>query len=189
MTAFATNDGNATADDEVDYTENEMSVLCEILYDSSARCHKKFATFSRDGLSKRDWKQMQLSCSYIDSVVLGNYDEMGYVNLQKNWIYTSESAPEWLRSTEPLAYSVGRVSLLQYFFLICSILAFVGLAAWSKSLHSSLVKKEPLSPRRPWSHQWRIFRRADHDPPAINNIDSGIGMSRARNEGTSYYMS
>lgn len=164
-----------------------MGELCATLYTSSAHCHTNYADFTRGTLSEREWKEMQLSCSYIDSVVLGNYDEMGYINLQKNWISTSESTPQWLRTTAPLVNSVARVSLLQYFFLICSILAFIGLAAWSKSLHSSLVKKESWAPRRQWSHQLNIFRSGDH--PAIHNIDSGIGVSRIRSEGTSYYMS
>ncbi|KAL3816101.1 hypothetical protein ACHAXA_004526 [Cyclostephanos tholiformis] len=184
LTAYANGDSTYIADTG----DGEMGTLCTTLYESSAHCHKNFANFDRDNISERAWRQMQLSCSYIDSVILGNYDEMGYVNLQKNWIYNSENAPQWLRTTEPLANSVARVSPLQYVLLICSILAFVGLAAWSKSLHSSLVKREePWSPRRSWGQQWSIFRGVDH--PTINNIDSGIGVTRVRSDGTSYYMS
>lgn len=185
MTAYTANGGSSNTQAAA---TGEMGELCTTLYESSAHCHKKFANFERDNISERAWKQMQLSCNFIDSVILGNYDEMGYVNLQKSWVYDSENTPQWLRTTEPLANSITRVSPLQYALLICSILAFVGLAAWSKSLHSSILKgEEPWSPRRSWGQQWNIFRRVDH--PTINNMDSGIGVSRVRSDGTSYYMS
>jgi hypothetical protein len=69
---YTANGNSANNDDAVDYTDSEMGGLCETLYESSAHCNKKYATFNREDLSERDWKLMQLSCSYIDSIVLGN---------------------------------------------------------------------------------------------------------------------
>ena len=80
---------------------------------------------------------------------------------------------------------VSDVSPLQVFFLIFSILAYCILAAWSKTLHTSLTKKEPWVPRRAWNAK-NVFRRQDL---GISPSDSAIGASRVRSNDTSYYVS
>lgn len=132
---------------------------------------------------------MQLSCAYIESIVMGNYDEMGYVNLQNNW--DGESTPQWVHDNmyaNEFSHAVTDVSPLQVFFLLFTILACIILAVWSKTLHSSLTKKELWSPRRHWNARSNIFRRQDKHS-GISPADSGIEASRVRSDGTSYYVS
>ena len=158
-----------------------MGEVCQALYESSARCHQ-YAKFNANVLGQQDLQDMQLSCSYIESVKSGNYDEMGYVNLKANWNYNEALTPEWIR-TNPFVEAVARVSPLQIFFLIFSVSAFIGLATYSKRLHTSLVKREEWATqsRRPWPS---IFRG-----PSMNRVDSGIDISRQPTDGTAYYMS
>lgn len=178
-------------EEETVYGDNEMSELCEMVYESSAHCPKNMADISSSTWSKSQMKEMQLSCSYIDSVLMGNYDEMGYVNLKNSWNFDSETSPEWLRDVNQRRAAVSDVSPLQIFFLVVAILACITLATWSKSLHTSLTtSKEPWAPRRSWNLK-SAFRRKSYamDQPGISPIDSGIGASRVRSEGTSYYLS
>ena len=178
-------------EEETVYGDNEMSELCEMVYESSAHCPKNMADISSSTWSKSQMKEMQLSCSYIDSVLMGNYDEMGYVNLKNSWNFDSETSPEWLRDVNQRRAAVSDVSPLQIFFLVVAILACITLATWSKSLHTSLTtSKEPWAPRRSWNLK-SAFRRKSYamDQPGSSPIDSGIGASRVRSEGTSYYLS
>ena len=167
-----------------------MSELCEMVYETSAHCNKNFKSFRKGQLSARQWKEMQLSCSFIDSIEMGNYDEFGYVNLKENWNYRNpENQPEWVRDNKYANEfdQVSRdVSPLQVFFLIFSILACVILAAWSKSLHSSLTKKETWAPGREWKFK-NFFHR--QSAPSIAPANSGIEASRVRSDATSYYVS
>ena len=176
---------------ETEYGDDEMSELCAMVYESSAHCHKNYADVSTSSLTKSQMKEMQLSCSFIDSVIMGNYDEMGYVNLKNNWNYDSETSPEWLRDVNQYRAAVTDVSPLQIVFLVMSIIACVTLATWSKSLHTSLTRKdEPWAPRRSWNIKSAFRRRAQpSDHPGISPIDSGIGASRVRSEATAYYLS
>lgn len=136
---------------------------------------------------------MMLSCSFIDSIAMDNYDEFGYVNLK------NDGNGIWLRDNKygsDMSNIVSDVSPLQVFFLIFTILACIILAIWSKTLHSSLTKKEPWSPkneswtpRRQWNMKKAFFGRSKQ--PEITPVDSGIAASRVRSDattGTSYYM-
>lgn len=175
-----------------------MGELCGRMYENSARCHQNYKSFRKGLLSAEQWNVMQLSCSYIDSIESGNYDEFGYSN---NWNY--ENQPEWVRDNK-LAQSAGkavsRVSPLQVFFLLFSILACSILAVWSKTLHTSLVKgsraqapqgKESWAPGRPWT-VGNLFHKKNapdkKNAPGLAASDSGIGASRVRSD-ASYYLS
>ena len=170
-----------------------MSDVCQQVYDTSAHCHRHYKSFSKKDLSKLQYQEQQLACGFIDSVVMGNYDEMGYVNLKSNWNYQNENNdPEWVRdnmSAASMMQSARVVSPLQIFFLIFSILACGTLVVWSKTLHTSLTKKEPWAPRREWSAR-NVFRRPEpQQQPGINPSDSGIGASRVRSDHSAYYLS
>ena len=112
---------------------------------------------------------MKLSCGYIDSI-RNSYD----YSLLGSAVHV-----------------VTNVSPLQIFFLVFSILACIILAVWSKSLHSSLTKREPWTPRygKGWTMK-SIFPKKKH-PLEIDPTESGIGASRVRSDatvGNSYYM-
>ena len=141
-------DGDDDENAEVDYSDNEMSDLCGAVYETSAHCHKNFKSFKKGQLSKRQWEEMQLSCSFIDSIIMGNYDKYGYVNLKANWAPWNNENPVWARDNNMYASStqqnmnISNVSPLQFFFLIFSVLACAILGVWLKTLHTSLFKKE-----------------------------------------------
>lgn len=190
-------DDDANDDQDAEADNGEMSEICETVYESSARCDKNYRSFRQGRLGQEQWKEMQLSCAFIDSVVMGNYDEMGYVNLKNNWNFQLDT-PEWARDNQyaqQYGHVVTDVSPLQVFFLVFTILACTILAVWSKTLHSSLIKNkveknerdEPWSPGRQWSVK-NLFRRGG-DKPGISSVESGIGASRVRSDGTSYYLS
>ncbi len=179
-------DGNEEEEqEEVDYSDNNMGQLCEKVYETSAHCHKNYRSFRKGQLSARQWEEMKLSCSFIDSIVMGNYDEMGYVNLNING-----DTPEWLRdnmyASNMYNNVVSDVSPLQVFLLVFALLACAILAVWSKTLHSSLTKREPWTPRRQWTVK-NVFRR-NQEAPELAPANSGIEASRVRSDGTSYYV-
>ena len=183
------NNDDANQDDdeeqEVNYGDNDMGQLCSKVYETSAHCHRNYRSFRKGQLTERQWDEMKLSCSFIDSIVMGNYDEMGYVNLNSNG-----TTPEWLRDNKYAQdmYNnvVSDVSALQVFLLVFALLACAILAMWSKTLHSSLTKREPWAPGRKWSVK-NVFCR-NQESPELAPVESGIGASRVRSDGTSYYV-
>jgi len=181
-------------DDQLNYNSG-MSNLCQQLYETSAHCHRRYSSFSKKNLSKLQYQEEQLNCDFIDSVVVGNYDEMGYVNLKSDWNYRNpNNDPEWVRDNMNAAQfmqSARTVSPLQIFFLIFSILACGILTVWSKTLHTSLTKNGPWAPQRGLSASNVLRqepRQAPRQSPEINPTDSGIGASRVRSDNSAYYL-
>lgn len=169
-----------------------MSELCQQVYDTSAHCHRHYRSFSKQNLSKIQNAESLLTCDFIDNVVMGNYDELGFVNLKSSWNYRNQNNdPEWVRdniNAAQLMESARAVSPLQIFFLIFSILACSILAAWSKTLHSSLTKNEPWAPHRGWNQSNTFCRQEPRQAKGINPTDSGIGASRVRSDDSAYYL-
>merc|ERR1712086_108401 len=63
--------------------------------------------------------QEELSCDFIDSIVMGNYNEMGFVNLED-----SDSQSGWLKNNmyaQEYGHYITEVSPLQVFGLVASI--------------------------------------------------------------------
>jgi hypothetical protein len=120
--------------------------------------------------------QEDLACDFIDSVVMGNFNEMGFVNLDN--MYGIQNGDG---STIGQQYGkfVGKVSPLQIFGLVASLMAVVILAGWSMTLHQSLTKNGP----------WRPRRRADLvNANSLDRQNSGIVLGRSMSN-TSYYVS
>lgn len=187
---YQANNANEEQED-VDYSIDTISEVCKVMLESSARCHKHYDSFRKGSLSTEQWQEMQLSCDYIESIASNNYDEMGYVNLKSNWNSTNDDEKtEWARDNKYVSEyggAVSDVSPLQVFFLVFAILACIILAVWSKTLHSSLVKKDQWAPGRKWAMK-SVFRKGSS--PEIVPSESGIGASRVRSGGdASYYLS
>ncbi|KAL9181258.1 hypothetical protein ACHAXT_010063 [Thalassiosira profunda] len=187
-------DANNGDEEEADADEGEISELCQAVYESSARCDRHFRSFSRGDLSQEQWKEMQLSCAFIESIDIGNYDELGYVNLKHYWNFQGENAPEWARDNMQLqeaGQSVADVSPLQIFGLVFAILACIVLASWSKTLHTSLRKGPATEKGVSWApgrpSRWTFFQRSS--APGVAPSDSGIGATRVRSENSAYYLS
>jgi len=164
--------------------ENEVNEICTNLYMVSARCDKHYRSYSSK--TKRAnfaeaVAQENLSCDFIDSIVMGNYDELGYVNVGDD--YTVEAQPGWLQNnmyTQQYGHYITEVTPLQIFGLIISILAVVILASWAMSMQRSLSKRGPWRPRR--------GANSVAEPADINRQNSGIVMGRSMTD-ASYYMS
>ena len=166
------------------------SGLCHNLYMASARCDKHYQSYnSRDKNSKISnyFNRMELSCDFIESVIMGNYNEMGFLN-----IYTTDSDPSTssggtlLTSSiiyEEYGHYVREISGLQVFGLCASILACVILGIWSLKLTRSLaVAKTPWRPRR------ASISSSSPTEECNKRKDSGIVSGRSEARSTSYYM-
>lgn len=193
-----------------DDNSDDTTDLCAVVYDTSAHCDKNFELFSRGNLNDTEWKEMQLSCSFIDSIGSHNYNETGFVkfvNLQnKWWPFNMGHGSRWTENNyapQSMHEVASDTSLLQVFFLIFSILACIILAVWAKTLHASLLKKRPWSTHSKWNakdawsprSKWHArargfltsFFRPSNQPKEVSPAESGIEASRVRSE--SYYVS
>ena len=169
-----------SADDDAaeNYGEYEVIELCENLYQASARCDKHYRSWSNKAKqSKVLSAAMDFQCDFIDSVVTGNYDEMGFVLLDQENITNPSSGLTGLiekvyglRTTDGMAPAT-KVTPLQVFGLCASIFACCILGLWAAALKSG--KKVSVKGWRPRRAQSSIARQ-----------DSGIGM--ARSEEASY---
>ena len=125
--------------------------------------------------------QEDLTCDFIDSVVMGNYNEMGFVNLDKYDI--QKQGQGWAGNNmraQQVQQGLSEVTPFQIFGLIMSILAVVLLGVWSATLHKSLTKTGP----------WRPRRGVQSPAPAgqdLNRTNSGIVLGRSASN-QSYYM-
>lgn len=175
--------GNNDPDDE-DYDVNDINELCVALYEYSARCDKHYRVYSSKTSSAKYADAVaveDLTCDFIDSVVMGNYNEMGFVDIGTD--YTVEATSGFLADNayaQKVNQEIHNVSPLQVFGLIASLMACAILGAWAATLHNSLTKAGPWRPRRG-------FRTATPDQE-IDRQNSGIVVGRSASN-TSYYMS
>ena len=164
--------------------EKELNEICESVFQVSARCHKHFHSYtSRSQMAKyrEVMAQEDLSCDFINSVVMGSFNEMGFVQLQ------DDGDAGWLQSklggslyAQEYAHHVTAVSPLQVFGLVASLAACAVLGLWSTSLKKSLAKGPGWTPTR---HRARQAAAED-----VQRVDSGIMLGRTATD-TSYYMS
>jgi len=171
-------------EDNRNFRGQELNEICENLYLVSARCNKHFRSYSskstqakyRDAIVQED-----LSCDFIDSIVMGNYNEMGFVNLED-----TDSQSAWLKNNmyaQEYGHYITEVSPLQVFGLVASLCACAILAVWSMTLHKSMSKKGPWRPTRGVRSVAAPGNTAD-----LGRQDSGIMLGRSRTD-ASYYMS
>mmetsp|Transcript_26313 Transcript_26313/g.56516 ORF Transcript_26313/g.56516 Transcript_26313/m.56516 type:complete len:684 (+) Transcript_26313:42-2093(+) len=182
------NTDDDTDDDRTDinYDSTEVSELCENLYKVSARCDKHFRAYSNKSSQAKYAEavaQEDLSCDFIDSIVMGNYDENGIINLRNNGGNTQQTG--WMANTiygQQYAQYVSEVTPLQIFGLVASIMAVAVLALWSMTLHKSTTKQGPWRPRR------GLNAGGPEKANDLNRESSGIVMGRSASN-TSYYVS
>jgi hypothetical protein len=132
--------------------DDEVNELCETLYTMSARCDKHFRSFSTKSTQAKyaqALSQEDITCDFIASVVIGNYDEMGFVNMQGTATDTAKS--NFLTNNmmwEQYGSQVQEVSGLQVFGLVAALAACAVLGTWSVSLARSAGTAMPWRPRR-----------------------------------------
>lgn len=191
------NKGNLYQDGDDDYLtsnnqyDDEVNDLCINMYLASARCdkhYKSYSTTNKMAKMSNYYSNQDLTCEFIQSVVEGNYNELGFVNV--NLGNSTENSGNILTNSiyyEEYGHYVQEVSPLQIFGLVASLLACAILGIWSATLARSLATgKAP----------WRPRRGVSNAPAASSDFgrsNSGIGMARSatmeRGRSTSsYYM-
>ena len=166
--------------------DNDINELCVALYEYSARCDKHYRVYNSKTSSAKYGDAVaveDLTCDFIDSVVMGNYNEMGFVDIGTD--YTVEVTSGFLADNayaQKVNQEIHNVSPLQVFGLIASLMACAILGAWAATLHNSLTKAGPWRPRRG-------FRTTTASPDQeIDRQNSGIVVGRSASN-ISYYMS
>jgi hypothetical protein len=169
-----------------DDEDTNINELCVALYETSARCDKHYRVYSSKTNSAKYADALEaedLTCDFIDSVILGNYDELGFVNLGTT--YTVEKTTGFMADNlmaQKVNQMASEVTPVQVFGLIASLMAVAILGVWAASLHNSLSKAGPWRPRRG-------FRAAAATPATeLDRQNSGIVLGRSASN-TSYYMS
>ena len=179
-------EGNNGDDDSVNYDSDEINEICESLYEVSAHCDKHFRAYSNKSKQSKYAEavaQEDLTCDFIDSVVMGNYNEAGFVDLGDD--YTIEKQSGWMTDSmygQQYGHYITEVTPLQIFGLLASIMAVILLAVWSMTLHKSLTKGGPWRPRR------GLQRPTSPTATDLDRQNSGIVMGRSQSN-ASYYMS
>jgi len=186
--ACGDDDQNAGCGDDDGYNKNgEINELCESVYMVSARCDKHFRSYNNKAKQAKYAEAMaqeDLTCDFIDSIVMGNYNEMGEIDMgdgygrQAGWLGSNMYAQEY-------GHYVTEVTPLQVFGLIASVLAVGILAMWSMTLHKSLTKAGPWRPTRGLRAHAAQSNAGAAD---VNRQNSGIMTARSASN-TSYYMS
>lgn len=148
--------------------------LCQYMYQASARCDKHYRSWSNKAKqNKLLAAQMDFQCDFIDSVVTGNYDEMGFVRLDQENVTNPSGFAGLIEKTFSFRTTNGmvpeeKVTPMQIFGLCASIFACCVLGLWATALQG----KKIAVPKG-----WRVRRAA----PAhgLERTDSGIMMGRS----------
>ncbi|KAL7508341.1 hypothetical protein ACHAXN_005428 [Cyclotella atomus] len=172
-------------DDYHSQYDGEVNDLCLNLYMASARCDKHFRSYSmKDKYAKMAnyYSNMDLSCEFIESVVKGAYDEMGFVKMENQ---TDISEMNFFTKTfvKPAQTFTQEVTPLQIFGLVSSIGACALFALWA------IVLAKNISPKKVCRNARRGFRSNLPAQGPVTRQDSGIvlGRSQTMEQGESYY--
>eukprot|EP01082_Thalassiosira_pseudonana_P000803 g1268.t1 g1268 contig10:1742719-1744061(+) len=178
---------NNDDDDAINSDEVDVNELCTNLYMVSARCDEHYRSWTNKYKQNHDLSTIQdLSCDFIDSVVVGNYDEMGFVQLSEQDVSNPSRIMGMLQGNmyaEEYGHYVTEVSPLQIAGLVASLLALVLLGAWAVALRKSLSNG---------TAGWRPRRGVSSDSVdktdevMMNRSESGVAMDRSR---SAYYAS
>ena len=162
-------------DDYIETYGDEVNDLCLNLYMASARCDKHFRSYSSKSKNSKlanYYNNMDLSCEFIESVVMGNYDEMGFI-LMENQTDISEMNFFTKAFVEPMNTFTQEVTPLQVFGLVASIGACAIFALWA------VVLSKNLSPTKMCRNARRGFRSNVPAPGPVTRQNSGIVLGRS----------
>jgi len=134
--------------------DTEISEICTSMYMLSARCDKHYRMYSTKTSSAAYAQAVleeDLTCDFIDSVVMGNYAESGFANIDTMQDYTTEENSNMF--TNNMLYAqygsqVQDVTAPQIWGLSAALLACAILAGWAASLNRSLNKGTSWRPRK-----------------------------------------
>jgi hypothetical protein len=175
--------------------EGEISELCTNMYLKSARCDKHYRMYSTKTSSSAYAQAVleeDLSCDFIDSVVMGNYAESGFANIDTMEDYTTEENSNMF--TNNMLYAqygsqVQDVTAPQIWGLSAALLACAVLAGWAASLNRSLNKGTSWRPRK-------AMNLTDEDDAVTNQRrvsyvtpEASVAPVELNARNNSYYMS
>ena len=128
------------------------------------------------------YSRMDLSCDFIESVIVGNYDEMGFLVLE-NSTEVASSGNFFTSAASSYNQFTRQVTPLQIFGLCASILACAIFGMWA------LVLTRNVSPPKFWRHQRTGARGNVPASGPITRQNSGIvlGRSATLEQGTAPY--
>ena len=132
----------------------EISEICTNLYMLSARCDKHYRMYSSKTSSKAYAQAVleeDMSCDFIDSIVMGNYNESGFANIDNMKDYTTEANSNMFTNNvlyQQYGSQVQDVTAGQIWGLSAALVACAVLAGWAASLSRSLNKGTSWRPRR-----------------------------------------
>ncbi|KAL9189711.1 hypothetical protein ACHAXT_009386, partial [Thalassiosira profunda] len=121
-----------------DASYGQLNALCETIHETSARCTmnlQEYASYSYESTHAMYASEAadELACNFIEAIVLGSTNSMGF-------IATSNGVESLVPYSAREKYRLEKVSVLQIFGLLASMLACAVLFLLSKSLKHSLHK-------------------------------------------------
>jgi hypothetical protein len=137
--------------------------VCRALYEGSAQCNMNMNNFESISQYMSDYELAveQRTCSFIENIIYGAYDESGDILLKPE----SFDFADW---QNPQQYKKLRMPADQAVFLSLSIIAFIATAAAAVFTHRSMTRT---------SSPWRPKRMSSEE---LKRQPSGIGMARSR---------
>lgn len=167
--------------------------ICTNMYKLSARCDKHYRMYNSKTSSKAYAQALleeDMSCDFIDSIVMGNYDESGYMNMDKMQDYTTEANSGMFTNNvlwEQYGSQVQDVTKPQAWGLSAALISCVALAGWAASLTRSLNKGSSWRPRKAMNltseeDAVTMQRRVSYVEPGVAPVDLNARHG-------SYYMS
>jgi len=160
-----------TASDNSD--NDQVSEVCELLYSSSAKCHKNYYSAQEASYNSQQQSDNEnMVCNFISNLQSGSYDETGDIVLDANsWFFNTSN---WRSSSEyAKQYNNVRakVSPAQIAALVLVATACLLMWIWACCLHGALSKK---------NISWRPRRGKHAYDEDLSRQNSGIVMGRSR---------
>lgn len=156
-------------DDDDEEEEAEVTELCELLFEEAGKCHKYMEDVDEEAYGENQAENEDTVCGFIQNVVTGQYDELGYIYL---------SADDYSKDNRDNQYATtaSEVSIGQIFGLLVTALACIILVVWACFLHRKLTRRAPWRPRRAGGSGAKAGK--------LSRNNSGILMGRSRSGGS-----
>jgi hypothetical protein len=158
---------------------DQVSELCENLYQESAKCNKNFKSYTGDSYqSSNQAEQEDTVCNYITTILSGKYDETGSIVIDANWYFNVSNwkdAAEYMNQvSNAKKFASDNLEPYQIALLVIVPVACIVMWIWACCLHSSLRRR---------NIPWKPRRTRDMSAADISRQNSGIFMGRSQSGG------
>jgi len=148
------------AEDDQEADNNEITEVCETLYDAAAKCNIYMYSYTKQSYQSSEQASNERTvCSFIESVVTGAYDEKGYIYFDAS-AYSSDNKYNQFASDQ---YQVEVVTAGQMFGLVIFSTVVLILLVSACIMHSSIQRKNGADGK---------------GIAVVTNNNAGIGMVR-----------